>query len=224
MVRLSFSDGRAVWRDLGAFLPDGSGKRNEPAAVLAWAETLFERVKSSDEALLMAMVAGVTSNKAKLLRWRAERLALPEALLRVPDAADLLRDRLREAERLFADLRGLLTAMLVETMPDPGHMDSRSRARSIIDAGAAAPSYFSALERSLPRLLALSSRQCADQLIEDWNKAMCSAADKAWCAVIVELGKNAPALCARAKAEPKYLGLLKPLRTPRASQDQEATA
>jgi CRISPR system Cascade subunit CasA len=49
MVRLSFSEGRAVWRDLGNLLPDGSGKRNQPAAVLSWATTLFERVKSSDE-------------------------------------------------------------------------------------------------------------------------------------------------------------------------------
>jgi CRISPR system Cascade subunit CasA len=224
MVRLSFSEGRALWRDLGTFLPDGSGKRNQPAAVLAWATALFERVKPSDETVLMALVAGVTSDQAKLLRWRAERLVLPEALLRAPDAADLLRDRLREAEKLFADLRGIVTAMLVETMPDPGHKDTRSRARSIIDTGAAAPSYFSALERTLPRLLALSARQCPDQLIEEWNKAMRSAADKAWSAVIVELGNNAPALRARVRAEAKYIGLLKPLRTPRASLDQETTA
>jgi CRISPR system Cascade subunit CasA len=224
MVRLSFSEGRAVWRDLGNLLPDGSGKRNRPAAVLSWATTLFERVKSSEEALLMVLVAGVTSDQAKLLRWRSERLVLPEALLGVPDAAGLLRDRLREAESLFTQLRALLTAMLAETMPDPGHKDTRSRARSIIDAGAAAPNYFSTLERSLPRLLALSARQCPDQLIDEWNKAMRFAADKAWSAVILGLGNNVNALRARARAEAKYIGLMKPLRMPRTSQDQETTA
>jgi CRISPR system Cascade subunit CasA len=224
MVRLSFSEGRAVWRDLGNLLPDASGKRNQPAAVLSWATTLFERVKPSDDAVLRALVAGVTSKEAKLLRWRAEGLALPEVLLRVPDAADLLRDRLREAEELFTQLRGILAAMLVEAMPDPGHKDTRSLARSIIDAGPAAPSYFSALERVLPRLLTLSARECPDQLIEEWNKAMRSAADKAWSAVIVEVGNNAPALRARVRAEAKYIGLLKPLRARCASQDQETTA
>lgn len=163
----------------------------------------------------MALVAGVTSDQAKLLRWRAERPVLPEALLRVPDAADLLRDRLQEAEKLFADLRGVVTTMLLETMPDPRHKDTRSRARSIVDAGVAASSYFSALERSLPRLLALSAQQCPDQLIEEWNKAMCGPAEKGWTAVSGGLGSNARALRARVRAEAKYFGLLKPLRASR---------
>jgi CRISPR system Cascade subunit CasA len=214
MVRLGFTEGRALWRDLGTLLPDGSGKLSKPAKVLESASTLFERVKASDNAVLMALVAGVASDQAKLLRWRAERLVLPEALLRVTDAADLLRDRLREAESLYSQLRTILSAMLVETMPDPGHKDTRNRARSIIDAGAAAPSYFSALERSLPRLLDLSARQCPDQLIDDWHQAMCRAAGEAWSVTIADLGNSAPALRARVKAEPRYLGLLKPLRNP----------
>ena len=224
MVRLTFSEGRAAWRDLGALLPDRSGKRSHLAAVLAWSTALLERVKPSDGTVLMALVAGVTSDQAKLLRWRADRLMLPDALLRAPDAADLLRDRLREAEELFTDLRRIFTAMLVETMPDPGHKDTRSRARSIINAGAASPRYFSALERTLPRLLALSARQCPDESIEEWHKAMLSAADKAWSSVVVELGNNAPALRARVRAETKYMDLLKSLRAPRESRDQETTA
>jgi CRISPR system Cascade subunit CasA len=223
MVRFSFTGGRAVWRDLGTFLPDGSGKRNQPAAVLKWASTLFERVKESDEAVLISLVAGVTSDQAKILRWRAEHMVLPEVLVRVPNAADLLRDCLREAEDLFSQLRGIVTTMMVEAMPDPNHKDTRSRARSIIDAGAAAPSYFSALERNLPRLLALSAQQCPDRLIEEWHKAMLTAAGSAWSAVIVELGDSALALRARARAEAKYFGLLKPLRVQCVTQDQETT-
>ena len=43
-IRVSFSEGRAVWRELPALVPDPSGKFNQPAAILSWATDLRERM------------------------------------------------------------------------------------------------------------------------------------------------------------------------------------
>lgn len=220
LVRLSFTEGRAVWRDLATLLPDASGRQAQPAAVLNWAGALSSRL-DPDGSELPTLVAGLASNQAKLLRWRAERLLLPTALLTDADAAGQLRDLMRAAEALFADLRGLATAMIADTMPDSGHKDTRSHARSMVDNGAAAASFFSSLERALPRLLALSAGRQFDTAQRHWNGAQQEAARLAWSAVGKQLGDSVAALRARARAEPRLQALLRPLHTSSSPSDKE---
>lgn len=224
MVRLGFTAGRAVWRDLSTLLPSGPGTQTQQAAVLGWAATLMERVMPSEEIELPALVTGLASDQAKLLRWRIERLVLPAALLLHADAASYLRDRQGEAEELFSQLRSIAAGMLADTMPDPNHKDTRSRARSIVDNGAAATNYFSTLERSLPRLLAHCAHQQFDQASAHWKAAQLSAAGQAWSAACGQLDSSAAALRARARAEGRYLCLLKPLRLATVPSNKETQA
>ncbi|BBF86005.1 CRISPR-associated protein, Cse1 family [Aquitalea magnusonii] len=220
MVRLGFSEGRAIWRDLPTFLPDASGKHALPAAVLSHASKLLTQ-QGVTPGWLAVMVLGVASDKAKLLRWRVERFNLPQALLGQEDAAQVLRHYLRLGEELFGELRKTASAMLAKAMPDPDHKDTGSRARTIFDNGPAPAAYFSSLESRLPQLLPLIANMQADAVDHYWKEARLAAAEIAWASVCRQLGDSARALRARAQSEPFYLGLLKPLRPVTASQPKE---
>ncbi|POZ61046.1 type I-E CRISPR-associated protein Cse1/CasA [Chromobacterium alticapitis] len=218
MVRLSFTEGRALWRDLATFLPDAGGKHALPAAVLSWAEKLREQVGQT--AAMPILVAGLASDQAKLLRWRAERFVLPCRLLEQAEAADELRDFLRRSEEDFSGLRQAATTLLARSMPDESHKDTRSRARTLLDNGPAAALYFSALERQLPRLLDLIGEARLDEAEAHWNDARHAALEQAWAAVCRQSGTTAKALRAQARAEPVYRALLKPLR-PQSSVEEQ---
>lgn len=221
MVRLGFSDGRAIWRDLPTLLPDSSGKHALPAAVLSFANELLEHAGVAGK-YLSVMVLGLASDQAKLLRWRAERFLLPQRLLS-QDAAAELRNYLQKAEELFGKLRKTGAAMLAKAMPDSEHKDTRNRARANFDNGPASASYFSCLERHLPRLLDLIAANELDDADAHWNAAQLAAAGDAWEAVCRQLGDNARALRARAQAEPFYFSLIKPLRAESESTLEEVS-
>lgn len=221
LVRLNFAEGRALWRDLGALLPDASGQRSVPAAVLGWAAQLLGRVSTTDTPALPILVAGLTSDQAKLLRWRLDGVAMPEALLQTPDAADLLRDRLQEIERVFGVLKGILVDMQAATMPDAAHKETRATARRMVEEGPAPQAYFSALERAFPQLLALTAQPDPDAVLAAWNHATRIAVERAWSSMTMQLGGGVAAIRARARAEGRYLGLLAQLRPTPVLPDQE---
>lgn len=222
MVRLGFSDGRAIWRDLPTLLPDPSGKHALPAAVLSFANELLNHAGAADK-YLSVMVLGLASDQAKLLRWRAEQFLLPQCLLSQDDAAAELRKYLQQAEEISGKLRKAGTTMLAKAMPDSEHKDTRSRARAMYDNGPASASYFSGFERNLPRLLDLIAANDLDGADAHWNAAQLSAARDAWESVCRQLGDNARALRARAQAEPFYFSLIKPLRAESESTLEEVS-
>src|SRR5665213_3396019 len=118
LVRLSFREGRAFWRDLPALVPDANGRAAHPAAVLGWAANLKAMLGEgqTDQAIL---VAGVASDQAKLLRWRMEQVVLPVSLLSDANLADYLRTEVGRAEEVYRNLRAIAAKMLAESMPDP---------------------------------------------------------------------------------------------------------
>lgn len=209
MVRLSFSEGRALWRDLPTLLPDAEGKASQPAAVLEWAANLQFYLGGGVQPLL---IAGLASDQAKLLRWRSERIALPAKLLASVDHANELRRYVRDAEELFTALRKLATGMLAETLPDPGSKDTWARARSLIDAGPAGALYFASAERHLGRVMVLLGNDELDEAEALWRQSLHDAARDAWQAVLAGLGRGAKALRAEARHHSRLLGLLAPLR------------
>jgi len=220
LVRLSFTEGRALWRDLPALLPDAEGKASQPAAVLEWAANLQFYLGNGVQPLL---IAGLASDQAKLLRWRSERIALPAKLLASPDHANELRRYVRDAEELFTALRKLATGMLAETLPDPGSKDTWARARSLIDAGPAGALYFASAERHLGRVMALLGNDELDEAEALWRQSLHDAAREAWQAVLAGLGRGAKALRAEARHYPRLQGLLAPLQaTP--TPDKEVRA
>jgi len=221
LVRVTFTEGRAVWRDLPALLPQSSGVMSQPAAVLEWAANLhWANVR--EQPLLVAGLA-TEPGKVKYLRWRSERIALPAKLLASPDHANELRRYVRDAEELFTALRKLATGMLAETLPDPGSKDTWARARSLIDAGPAGALYFASAERHLSRVMALLGNDELDEAEALWRQSLHDAAREAWQAVLAGLGRGAKALRAEARHYPRLQGLLAPLQaTP--TPDKEVRA
>lgn len=207
LVRLTFSEGRALWRDLPALVPNPAGD-SQVAAVVSHAIALHAKLNPFEAVHQPLLVAGLASDQAKLLRWRSEQIALPVALLEQAEKALHLRALVGQADALFSDLRGLATRMLAETLPDPTSKDTRSRARSLLDAGPFAASYFAAAERSLPELLGMVGAGDFDLAGSRWNVALRHSAQGAWSRVVAGLGRSPRALRADARFLPRFHGLL----------------
>ncbi|NEX23033.1 type I-E CRISPR-associated protein Cse1/CasA [Thiorhodococcus mannitoliphagus] len=222
-LRLSFQDGRALWRELPALVPDATGTFNQPAAILSGATNLYARMGRLD-APIPVLVAGLTSDQAKLLRWRTDRVDLPLALLTDPDAAAELRAQISVAERLYFRLRAICAEAIAAAMPDPSHKDTRARARSLLDAGPTAPLFFSAAERALPNLMNRIAIGDVDAAHLQWQASMKLAVQRAWSATCRMLGESPPALRAIARAESSIARLLHALDEPdTAESPKEAT-
>lgn len=206
LVRLRFEDGRSLWRDLPALVPN-AGAGSQAAAVVQGAVALHREL-TFETVYQPLLVAGLSSDQGKLLRWRMEQIALPSVLLLEPEKAQHLRERVAAADALYGELKRLATGMLAETMPEPGHKDTRSRARSLVEAGPLAACYFATAERTLPELLRLISEGQAEPAEALWCQALRQAAEQAWQQVLQGLGSSARALRADACYWPRLHGLL----------------
>ena len=209
-IRISFHEGRAVWRDLPSLLPDMSGKFDLPPAVLGWATNLYNAIGQWDIAVPV-LCAGLASDQAKLLRWRAERIELPPALLANPDAAATLRQQMQRCEDTYFRLRGICSEMIAGTMPDPEQKDTRSRARAIQERGPAAGAFFSTTERALPQLMQTIAAGEIDAAHRDWSATLVAASEIAWEATRRSLGLSTAVLRAEARAYPRFRRLLRSL-------------
>lgn len=220
-VRLSFTEGRAVWRDLPSLMPDSSGKFAIPASILAWAATLHEAMGTWD-AEVQVLVAGLASDKAKLLRWRSERFILPAPLLLNPDAGLQLRLHLKVADDTWFRLRGIAAEMIADTMPDPASKDTRTRARTMLDAGPCAAVYFANAERALPHLMRQIASGDIDDADSQWRDTLAASAQTAWDATYRSLGRSAAAIRAEAQVHFKLRLLLRELRKETAGSTEPA--
>lgn len=207
LVRLTFTEGRALWRDLPALVPN-AGEGSQTAAVVHGAVALHRELNPFETIHQPLLVAGLASDQAKLLRWRMEQIALPASLLLEPDKALHLRERVAAADELFGELKRLATGMLAETMPEPNHKDTRSRSRSLIEAGPLAVSYFATVERMLPELLRLIGEGQPEHAQMLWDQALRQAAGLAWQQVLEGMGSSARALRADACFWPRFHRLL----------------
>lgn len=207
LVRLTFNEGRALWRDLPALVPN-SGSGSQAAAVVQGAVALHKELNPFEAVHQPLLVAGLASDQAKLLRWRMEQITLPSTLLLEPDKALHLRERVAIADDLFGEIKRLAIGMLAETMPEPGHKDTRGRARSLVESGPLAASYFAAAERVLPELLRLIGEGQPEPAEALWCQALRQAARQAWQQLLQGLGSSARALRADARYWPRFHGLL----------------
>ncbi|SHF70852.1 CRISPR-associated protein, Cse1 family [Lampropedia hyalina DSM 16112] len=208
-VRLTFRGGRALWRDLPALVPN-PGKQSLPPAVLSHAIDLHQKI-SDDRIYQPLLVSGLTSRfgrPAVIERWRAEQISLPVSLLEDADRAAYLRIMVERAETLFKDMSGLAISMLAASMPEPNHKDTRSRARSVLEAGPLTSSYFTAAEQTLPEILLQLAEGHFEEADRCWNTALRRSARLTWERVTQGLGYSARALRADAKFLPRFYGLL----------------
>lgn len=211
LVRLTFYEGRAVWRDLGALLPDSTGAQALPAAVVGWASNLHEACGEWD-AEVPVLVAGLCSDKAKLLRWRIERYSLPATALRSVEVAAMVRGELKLTDELHYVLRGIAGEMIAMTMPAPSKKDTRSRARAMLDAGPFSAAFFSGAEKALPGFLFHVAHENLDAAHAQWAAALLGASQEAWDAARGTLGQSNAAMRAEAICHGKYQAAIKNLR------------
>ncbi|MFA7669120.1 MAG: type I-E CRISPR-associated protein Cse1/CasA [Burkholderiaceae bacterium] len=207
LVRLTFTQGRAVWRDLPTLLPNPVGK-SRAAATLLHALSLHEELDGAVPVYQPLLVAGLASDQAKLERWRAEQLVLPSVLLHDVDKLQFLGELLERAERFFFDLRGLGALMLASALPDPDNKDTRSRARSMLDNSPFSATYFSAAELAMPELLGLLAETRISEADHAWSTALRQAARDAWDLLLEGMGKSGKVLLAVAPFYPLFVGLL----------------
>jgi len=145
------------------------------------------------------LVAGLASDQAKLLRWRLEQFALPQALLVEPDRARELHAHVALAEELHRQLRAIATDLVAMTLPDPRSKDSRSRARELVERGPLSPTYFATAERELWALMTCIARDEPDEADALWHRALRDAARRAWKPLVDGLGFSPRALQAEAR-------------------------
>lgn len=211
LIRMTFREGRAVWRDLPALVPDASGKDAQQAPTLGWAASLHE-VNGNWGVFQQILIAGLASDQAKLLRWRAEQFALPAALLVHFGPAEQLRRCVQDCEKLYRDVRGVAVRMIARTMPDSASKETRNHARAIFDNGSSTLVFFATAERALPRLIALIAEEAYEDAHRIWIRALVDAAQYAWDAACGELGQSPTAWCAEAQAYPRLYMLLRQSR------------
>lgn len=211
LVRLNFAEGKAVWRDLGALLPDPSHEKARPAAVLDWAVSLRMALGDvdGDQPVLLA---GLTSDQAKLIRWRCEHVRLPVMALERADVAQLVREALQQAESLYRDLRQIVSHMLAQTLPESQRKETQERAREVIGRWPLATTFFPCAERGLPAWLACLGRNDIDAADRLWQRTLLQAAEALWQTAVTLLGTSTAALRALASHQGRYLAVLKPLR------------
>lgn len=210
-IRLRFAEGRAAWRDLPALLPSPAGSIWRPAAVLDWAQNLFEAAGAWDDEL-EATVAGMAANQGKMLESRIERFRLPQGLFSAAENAAALRGQLQRAEELFGQLRQLANRCAALALPNAASKETRRQARNAVDVGPLAATFFARTERGLPELLAWLGKGATDEAHAAWQATLFDAARLAWAAAGDMLGPSAAALRARALTEDAFLALVRPLR------------
>ncbi|WP_207224819.1 type I-E CRISPR-associated protein Cse1/CasA [Sphaerotilus mobilis] len=211
LVRLNFAEGKAAWRDLGALLPDATGTAAQPAAVLSWAVNLLMAL-DVDDCDVPVLLAGLTSDQAKLVRWRCEHFRLPVAALSRADMAQLVREALTLAESTYKELRQVVAQMLARTLPDPASKETYERARDMVSRGPVTNAYFTVAERALPQWLVRVGRSEIDEASAEWNRVLLRACQNAWQTSLAQLGTSTAALRAQAQLHHRYQQLLKPLR------------
>lgn len=224
LVRVTFTEGKAFWRDLPALVPDAEGKLSKPATVLGLAANLRQMLgDDSDQPLL---VAGLASDQAKLLRWRCEQMALPPALLSDTRLAGYLRDKVRQAEGLHDRIRFLGANVLAELIPGSNRKEIAQRAHAIFDRSAATSVFFSHAERALPQLLQHIAHADSEAAENHWSAQLLEAAQASWTVLVQQLGRTPQAIRAEARVWPRFQGVLREFRptNPITQSPEEAQA
>jgi CRISPR system Cascade subunit CasA len=222
LIRLSFRDGRAFWRDLPALVADAvdrpGDKTAQKAAILGFAANL-KSLLGEEQGNLAILAAGVTSDQAKLVRWRVEQVVLPVPLLADATLADTLREELQRAEDVYKKLHKIAARMLAETMPDANRKETGERSRTVIDSGPFAANFFAVMERNLPLLMQRIASAQFEEAHEQWSQSLLQAAGATWELLRLGMGQSPSALRAEARAYPRFCALRRSLQPEYALND-----
>lgn len=222
LVRVGFEEGRAIWRDLGALLPDPSGAHARPPDILNSSLAVFDEIDGSGDSHVPVLVAGLASDQAKVERWRVAEFRLPLLLIRDPALASVFREALANAEAVSRRLRDIAARLMVDLLPGSETRRKRDDAYALRDQLPTARAYFAAMERSLPRLMADLGEGDIDGAIARWRQAQASAVTGAWNATLQAVGLSGRALRAAAKVDRDLRQLVRDLSSVTADHQSES--
>lgn len=208
LVKLTFSDARALWRDLPA-LAMPAGAAGKPPAVLSYAIQIGWELGDGGPIHQPVLIAGLASDQAKLLRWRMERYVLPSALLQRPDLATFFKAQVETAETVFKAITSVAVKFVSHTMPDPDSTETRKRARAYLDSGIWGGTYFAHMERALSDLLTAIGQHQIEQAETLWQAAIREASITAWRLLQQSLGQAASIYIAEAKVQRLFWSVLR---------------
>lgn len=205
-IRLSLREGRALWRDLPALIPDAGAEKHLHPCVLDTAAQRFAEV-NSDMALVPVLAAGIASDQAKLERWRCATIVLPKAMLTASEPSAALRALVSEAEATGGALRKIAGKLTMKAFP------RAAKGWGMANALPMQPVFYAKLEQTVPELVRLLGEGREAEAKALWRSAQADAARQAWKSTCAALGASIPAIKAVAQVQWKHdalvLGLLK---------------
>ncbi|WP_158215280.1 type I-E CRISPR-associated protein Cse1/CasA [Candidimonas nitroreducens] len=208
LVRLTFTGGRALWRDLPALLPAVGAEGGKAPSVLEYAATLRAEAPMGNP-YQPVWVAGLASDQAKLLRWRLEQIILPEKLLlSEADVRDFL-DFVQVADALYGALRSVAVRLIGNAMPKGEPRERQAVARQRFDVGQYAAGFFSTVERSLPRVLRLLQEGFVDEARTTWGNTLRQTGQHMWNVLQKNQGFTPNALREQARQAPYFFSAIR---------------
>jgi len=209
---LRFRPERAIWRDSLALL-ESVGERRWRPRMLDWLVELPEATEG--DRVLSADLLGLSTDQARVMLWRHERVPLPVAYLKEKELVDSLREALETAERVAGVLRDSVRALASELLSpavagqDRQRGPDRKRLQALVHALTPEPRYWSLLEVQFSAfLVALAHDRSTDDEGEiiygaaelpRWRAEVSRAAERVFEQMINEMGTGARVL--RAAAE-----------------------
>lgn len=207
LVRVTFTEGRALWRDLPALLPAGGTESGRSPSVLEYA-ALLRAEESIGSPYQPVWVAGLASDRAKLLRWRLEQIVLPEKLLlNEADVRDFL-DFVQVSDTLFGSLQSIIMHLIGSVMPKGESRERQAAVRRRFDAEQYAVGFFSDAERSLPGVLRMLQEGAPEAARIAWGHALRGASLRMWDTLQKRQGLDPIALRGQAQQESYFFGAL----------------
>ena len=201
------SEEKACWRDLHALL-QANQEQGIRAAALGFVGALTQDGVIPQDRRVRLHIAGIASDKAKVLLWRYDRVSLPVAFLEDDELVAGLANRLAEAEELAGNLwkriRSLCWHFLapVKDMMQPDQKNVSALATQLDTRR----TYWARLETFLPELLqrlAVASND-GTEATKWWGERRADAAEEAMKSAIERLGPSPRAWRAAAAVSPYF--------------------
>jgi CRISPR system Cascade subunit CasA len=198
---LGFREGRGLWREFHALLPQPQGAR-KTIPVIENARALLGKSKRQ----VQAFVFGQGNDKGKMLMARGEAFRLPEVALRDVSVYQFIKQRLDGAETTEFALRNAVRLMAEKLLSVGERKPFTEDVSKLADGMPHRLHYWSNLELAFNRFLSElpSDLERFDELRDDlergWNQTLTNTAWRAFSLAEISAGDDAHALKAVASA------------------------
>ena len=204
-LRITFDEGRSIWRDLPSMLPctndrsETKESKSKPAELLENALDLLDH----DRTLLKFLVAGLASDQAKPLRMRIEHTVWPTRILKNKSDFQELQLGFEEAEKLYRQFKMIHSELIANAMPTSESKETKKKSREIQERGPASAMYFTFLEQKMPEFICHIASERCEEAKTYWKKALVDAVDHSWSFACSGMGFSNNAAQAIGRAENK---------------------